>query len=308
MRRSWPLVLAVALAACGPTATGGATPLPSPSASATPTPTSAGRTLSAAELKYRLLDELGRLAFCDPDFFPLARGDEAETALARFPEIQKDQETLAAIVAHLNLPLLPPYTRDQQLAIYRDWKVLNAIRIESSGAFQIRVYPVGQTDQRTTTLVEGVIDTFGRIAVRSRTPGARPNCPICLAHGTRIATPNGAVAVEDLRVGMSVWTADAAGVRVAAVVLELGSAFVPADHEVVQLALSDGRRVRVSPGHPTSDGRRVGDLRAGDRYDGATVTSAERVRYGEAATFDLLPSGPTGTYWADSVLLGSTLR
>ena len=26
------------------------------------------------------------------------------------------------------------------------------------------------------------------------------------------------------------------------------------------------------------------------------------------ATFDLLPSGPTGTYWANAVLLGSTLR
>jgi len=66
--------------------------------------------------------------------------------------------------------------------------------------------------------------------------------------------------------------------------------------------------VRVSPGHPTADGRAVGSLRAGDRYDGAVVTSATLVPYGEPATYDLLPSGPTGTYWANGVLLGSTLR
>ncbi len=316
MQRAWPLALAVALTACGPAASGGATgvppgesgvPTPVVTPSATPTPPP-GRTLSPAELKYRLLDELGKLAYCDPDFFPLARGDEAETALARFPEIQKDQETLAAIVAHLSLPVVPPYTRDQQLAIYREWKVLNAIRIGDGGSFQIRVYPPGQPDQKSTTLVEGAIDPFGRMAVTRRTPGGPPNCPICLARGTRIATPRGELAVEKLRAGMPVWIADAEGARVGAVVLEVASALVPADHEVVDLALSDGRRVRVSPGHPTADGRRVGELRPRDPYDGSVVASAERVRYGEPATFDLLPSGPTGAYWANGVLLGSTLR
>jgi hypothetical protein len=30
--------------------------------------------------------------------------------------------------------------------------------------------------------------------------------------------------------------------------------------------------------------------------------------YGLPFTFDLLPSGPSGLYWANGVLLGSTLR
>jgi hypothetical protein len=32
------------------------------------------------------------------------------------------------------------------------------------------------------------------------------------------------------------------------------------------------------------------------------------VRYDGGATFDILPGGVTGAYWANGVLLGSTLR
>jgi len=39
-----------------------------------------------------------------------------------------------------------------------------------------------------------------------------------------------------------------------------------------------------------------------------TVAGAERTPYRSGTTFDLLPSGPTGTYWADGIPLGSTLR
>jgi hypothetical protein len=76
----------------------------------------------------------------------------------------------------------------------------------------------------------------------------------------------------------------------------------------VRLVLGDGRVVLVSPGHPTADGRRVGALRAGDPIDGAHVAAAERVAYGGGATYDVLPAGATGAYWANGVLLGSTLR
>ena len=90
-------------------------------------------------------------------------------------------------------------------------------------------------------------------------------------------------------------------------VIETGSTPVPPTHEVVHLALSDGRAVDASPGHPLPDGRRLGDLRAGDLVDGAIVVSANLRSYGGGATFDLLPSGPTGTYWANGIHLASTL-
>jgi len=319
MRRALaPALAAVLLAACGGAGSGGTLASPTPP---TPAPSaSTGAFRSEVQLKYRLLDEFGPLAYCDPDFYPIARADEASLAKQREDDMRADADTWTALVAHhpiiqITIYPPPPLSGEQLLPLYRDWKMLRAIALVppsgGSGGFgfsQRFVAPGSSSGARSATLIEGTIDRAGSITVAKRTPGGPPNCPICLARGTRIATPIGEFAVEELRAGMAVWTADADGARVSAVVLEVGSALVPADHEIVDLALSDGRRVRVSPGHPTADGRRVGELRPGDRYGGATVASAERVRYGEPATFDLLPSGPTGAYWANGVLLDSTLR
>jgi hypothetical protein len=82
---------------------------------------------------------------------------------------------------------------------------------------------------------------------------------------------------------------------------------VPAAHPVVHLVLSDGRELWASPSHPTADGRLLADLQVNDLLDGARVTSVERLAYGGAATYDILPSGDTGFYWADGILMGSTL-
>ena len=153
----------------------------------------------------------------------------------------------------------------------------------------------------------GTIDAGGTIDVARRDPSGPPPCPICLARGSRIATPDGERLVEDLRPGMAVWTTDRVGRRVAGRVAEVGSTPVPPTHQIVHLVLSDGRTVDVSPGHPLPDGRRLGDLHPGDAVDGAIVVSAGLEPYAGRATFDLLPSGPTGTYWANGVLLESTL-
>jgi hypothetical protein len=50
----------------------------------------------------------------------------------------------------------------------------------------------------------------------------------------------------------------------------------------------------------------IRDLHAGDPYDGSVVASVVLVPYA-GTTWDLLPSGPTGTYFANGVLLGNTL-
>jgi hypothetical protein len=65
--------------------------------------------------------------------------------------------------------------------------------------------------------------------------------------------------------------------------------------------------VLASPGHPLADGRRVGEAGAGDLVDGARVVSAVVLDYDQPFTYDLLPSGDTGLYWANGILLGSTL-
>jgi hypothetical protein len=285
--------LALALAACG----GGL---------ASPSPTPSPQPLTVPQLKYRVMDELGRPWFCDPDFFPVGRGDEGQRAQEKLPEIQKDAATFAAVVAHLKLSSAP-YTADQQLAVYREWKTLNAIELKPVNDVWAFAY-LAMRDVGGGERVDGRVTVFGRVTVINRQQAGPPQCPICLALGTRIETPRGDVAVQELHVGDVVWTIDATSTRIAAALVAVGSTPVPATHQVVRLALEDGRLVFVSPGHPTADGRRIGDLAAGDTLDGARIVSVERVAYTGGATYDLLPGGPTGAYWANGVLLGSTLH
>lgn len=133
-------------------------------------------------------------------------------------------------------------------------------------------------------------------------------CPICLAINTLIDTPIGAVPVQQLQPGAAVWTTNQSGQRIAGIVMTTGRTLVPSTHQMVELILADGRRLFVSPGHPTIDGRTVGELVAGDLYDGTRVVTAGRVTYGASATYDILPTGATGFYWANGILLDSTLK
>jgi len=289
------LIAAVLLAACGGSL---APPNPSPS----PQP------LTVPQLKYRVIDQLGRPWFCDPDFFPVGRGDEGQRAQEKLPEIQRDADTFSAIVAHLTFPSSPPYTADQQLAIYREWKTLNVLQLQATatnvwGFAYLAMKNVGGGER-----VEGRVLADGSVSVLTRQQSGPPQCPICLAIGTRIATPGGEIAVQDLRIGDMVWTLDPSGARVPAQLVAAGSTPVPASHIVVRVALDDGRLVYVSPGHPTADGRYIGDLAAGDTLDGARIASVDRVAYAGGSTYDILPAGTTGFYWANGVLLGSTLR
>ncbi|MFL5797315.1 MAG: Hint domain-containing protein [Actinomycetota bacterium] len=131
--------------------------------------------------------------------------------------------------------------------------------------------------------------------------------PVCLARGTLIATPHGPVRVQDIRLGMTVWSTDRRGRRIRARIVATGRTPVPPTVRIVRLHLVDGRTVWVSPGHPTPDGRPISSLRPGDRLDGVRVISVRRVRYRGMLTYDVLPAGPTSTYFANGVLLGSTL-
>src|SRR5438034_3953226 len=88
-----------ATAIIGTIVTGTLPPNPTPSPSATPSPAPGG--LTPAQLKYRIVDQFGRLLFCDPDYYPVARADEQALAHERLPEIQKDAPTFSAILAHL---------------------------------------------------------------------------------------------------------------------------------------------------------------------------------------------------------------
>jgi hypothetical protein len=55
-----------------------------------------------------------------------------------------------------------------------------------------------------------------------------------------------------------------------------------------------------------ADGPLVGLLNVGDTLDGSRVVRIDHVPY-VGDTWDLLPGGPTGIYWAGSIALKSTL-
>jgi len=136
--------------------------------------------------------------------------------------------------------------------------------------------------------------------------------PMCLASDTRIATPKGEVLVRDITPGTEVWTLDKNGAKVAAKVGSVGNIPAPIGHQMVHVVMSDGRGVFASPKHPTCAAAKPGaatvaDLARGSAFDRALVSTADRAPYTGTDTYDLLPEGDTGCYWANGVLLGSTL-
>jgi Hint domain len=306
-------VLALAASCAGSSSTTG-TGSPSPG----PTSSASGSPLSIEALKLEVLDAVGgHLAYCDPDQFPIAHGTPLEAARMRLPTIQADQAAYQAILQHQHLEAGQPLTDAQVVAVNEDYKQMQAIDLQpstgadSSGGYSFEVVvPPGtlppSADNPTYERVGGTVALDGVVSIQDRTDAQRPNCPICLTEGTLIATPTGPVAVQDLRVGMRVWTTDRRGRRIVGVIEATGHMAAPLGHEVVRLRLADGREVTVSPGHRTADGRTVGELWTSDRYDGSVVVSATLAPYA-GFTYDLLPSGPTGTYVANGILLGTTL-
>jgi hypothetical protein len=297
MRPGLILVLVSALLLAGCLVPGGGPP-PTP----TPTP---GASYTLPQLKYLLLDHYGENQFfsCDPDYYPVGHGDELERAVAAFPVIENETDVYAAITARKGL--LPPYTNDTKLLLYREYKKLNAIPLSpvsaGSYSFNLRLGSAGQG-----RLVSGVIRTDGAI-LSERSETAFLTCPICLAGGTLIDTPSGPVPVEDIRTGMLVWTPGPHGGREEVPVLRTIKTPVPPTHLLVHLRLSDGRELDASPGHPLADGRLLGTLSVGDAVDSERVTAADLVPFTGEYVYDILPEGETGGYWANGIPLGSTL-
>jgi hypothetical protein len=323
-RRTWAIWLAglmvLALAGCtgmGPGASGSPGPQPStctPAATAAPSrpPTGGcgGEPYTAAELRLVLIDDLGPLWYCDRDEYPVGR-DELEGMRASWPDLVKDVDLAAAIRDRLGLPAFDDvgWTDDDRLSVYRLWKMATAIQLEDLGNGRFRFDYLAQPPAGGAegTRTAGLIDTQGAMTIEQRAPAGEPMCPICLSIGTLIDGPDGAIPADRLRIGDPVWTLDVDGRRIPGVVIALGSTPAPPDHRVVRVTLADGRSVTASPGHPLADGRTVADLAIGDVIDRSAVVSLDPRSYEGSATFDLVVSGPTGTYLAGGIPLGSTL-
>lgn len=166
---------------------------------------------------------------------------------------------------------------------------------------------IGESASNGCTVTLTLVGIKDNVATFIKNTDFNRPCPICLAENTLIDTPSGAIPVQNLEKGAEVWTLTSSGARVSANIIETVRTPVPSTHRVIHLVLDDGRELFVSPGHPTGDGRIVGDLSIGDSLNGGRVRIAELILYQKSYTYDILPSGETGFYWANSILIASTL-
>ena len=133
-------------------------------------------------------------------------------------------------------------------------------------------------------------------------------CPICLSADTQIDTPDGKINVKDIQDGATVLSVDNNQDVIQSKIIKINKVFVGNAHRMIDLKMSDGRELFVSPNHPTYDGRVIANLKVGETYDGSTVESIELVPYKYQYTYDILPDSFTGDYFANGILVGSTLK
>ena len=271
-------------------------------AAATPPPVEVA---SVWQLRYRLLDHYPSFAYCDPDFYPVVRRDEQVGADEWWASTDHGSPEASTILQHLGYR--EPLTESQRLAAYRDHKRLTVIAmtaVSNGYRYELSISAAGAGEPDATVIGTITVDGSIQETGRDRRIGG---CPICLEAGTRIATPHGDVAIALIEPGDLVWTTGPTGDRIAARVERVVRRPTPGPHLMLELVLADGRRLVAAGAHPGADGTYLRQLRAGQLYDGATIVSAAWIVSTAPATFDILPAGTTGAYWANDILVGSTL-
>jgi len=257
---------------------------------------------TSADLKFSVIDEVGEPLVCTGWGMPNPRFNP----YGEYPRIVADVPTYLAILRREHLPPTP-LTNDQIVAVYRDWLKVNAVRLDwRGGYYDFAMFPGPSPSEGLRQEMVGKVDLFGRVYDVHQGEGLGA-CPICLTGNSPIATPTGPVAVSRIEVGMHVWSASPAGLRIDAVVVKTASRLDAPGSEVLHVALADGREITASPPHRIADGRAIGGLRVGDRIDGVSITRIDVVDDSLGRTYDLLPSGPTGEYWVDGILVQTTL-
>lgn len=127
----------------------------------------------------------------------------------------------------------------------------------------------------------------------------------CASPDTPIATASGDRAIRDLRVGDLVYSVHHDAI-VLVPIRDINRVPVT-HHRVLKVEFADGAHFEMSGGHPTAEGQPLSELRVGQRLGGERVTRITEIAYQHPFTYDILPDSDTGSYFADGVLMGSTL-
>src|SRR5207302_737550 len=112
----------------------------------------------------------------------------------------KNHAVYEAILEHEHID--PNHLTDADLLkINDDYKKMQVIQMHpAAGGYRFEVDAGAAANPGATEVVlSGTVTSDGVVHVSVSKPDAKINCPICLARGVLIATPNGPVAVEHIR-------------------------------------------------------------------------------------------------------------
>jgi hypothetical protein len=269
--------------------------------------------LTKPQLELRVLHAIGPFFYCDPDVYPVGFGTPTERVDVGFAKVERDPEALRAVLADLHEAGAASYPEPVKARVWDRYKRMKALNLQPTHdgySFAFIPLPHDATEPSRSRVQErvGFISRVRAVSLGRSHSVQFGGCPICLVRDTSIATPRGPMPVQALHVGDPVWTADRHGRRVSGNIVVVGRLAVGPAHQVIVLTLADARHLAASPGHPLDDGRQLADLDVGDAYDGSHVTARAVETYTDGWTYDVLPSGATGTYWADGIRVSSTLR
>ena len=77
---------------------------------------------------------------------------------------------------------------------------------------------------------------------------------------------------------------------------------------MLHIELADGRTLQVTPEHPSADQHSfIDQFKIGEQLDGSVIIKKFYLLYQANYTYDILPGGTTGNYWANGIIIGSTL-
>ena len=135
-----------------------------------------------------------------------------------------------------------------------------------------------------------------------------PNRCKCLPASTLIATPSGEIAINLLKESDIIFSVNAKGDKIEVPVKLTNKVLINTEHEMIMIELMDGRKLQVTPEHPSAIvSKSIDQFEVGDEFDGSTIAVKTSITYLEEYTYDILPASVTGYYWANGFLIGSTL-
>lgn len=148
----------------------------------------------------------------------------------------------------------------------------------------------------------------GGLTFEARKLNSNKSCPvpICLSPDTRIRTVGVQKRIADIREGDLVFSFNKEEKKVVKVI-KTSKAEVK-NFKILKVTFNDGTVLQISPGHPTSDKRLFKELMLGDIVDNRMVTEIKQIPYTYKYTYDILPDSESGSYYANGILVGSTLK